>query len=37
MDLIDEYERARDWVQTSLTFDRDGEYNTFEVGKGRDG
>lgn len=31
MDLRDEYKRARDWVRTELTFDRDGEYNTFEV------
>ena len=29
--LDEEYERAREWVATKLSFDRDGVYNTFEV------
>lgn len=32
MGLQDEYQRARDWVANNLTFDRDGNFNTFEVG-----
>jgi len=31
MNLQEEYERARKWIATKLTFDRDGNYNTFEV------
>lgn len=31
MGLNDEYSRARDWIEAELTFDRDGNYNTFEV------
>jgi endoplasmic reticulum Man9GlcNAc2 1,2-alpha-mannosidase len=31
MGLHDEEQRARDWVEKRLDFDRDGEYNTFEV------
>jgi hypothetical protein len=31
MGLDDEYSRARDWIDTELTFDRHGNYNTFEV------
>ena len=31
MGLTEEYERARDWVANKLTFDRDGNFNTFEV------
>lgn len=31
MGLQDEYTRARDWVANNLTFDRDGNFNTFEV------
>ncbi|KZV67468.1 glycoside hydrolase family 47 protein [Peniophora sp. CONT] len=31
MGLKDEYARARDWVQNELSFDRDGEYSTFET------
>lgn len=29
--LDEEYRRAREWVATELSFDRDGVYNTFEV------
>lgn len=29
--LDEEYQRAREWVATELSFDRDGVYNTFEV------
>lgn len=29
--LEDEYSRTRDWVRDALDFDRDAEYNTFEV------
>lgn len=31
MGLDDEFKRARTWVATSLTFDRDAEFSTFEV------
>lgn len=31
MGLHDEERRARQWVETKLDFDRDGNYNTFEV------
>lgn len=31
MGLQDEYERARTWVEEKLDFDKDGEFNTFEV------
>lgn len=31
MGLDEEVARARAWVKYSLTFDRDAEYNTFEV------
>jgi endoplasmic reticulum Man9GlcNAc2 1,2-alpha-mannosidase len=31
MGLDNEYERARDWVATKLSFERDGDFNTFEV------
>lgn len=34
MGLNEEYSRARDWVRSSLSFDRDGRsrcFNTFEV------
>ncbi|KAF5312213.1 hypothetical protein D9619_003686 [Psilocybe cf. subviscida] len=31
MGLTEEYERARDWVANKLTFDRDGNFNTFET------
>ena len=31
MGLQEEYNRARQWVSTKLTFDRDGNFNTFEV------
>lgn len=31
MGLTEEYERARDWVATNMTFDRDANFNTFEV------
>ena len=31
MGLHDEEQRARDWVENKLDFDRDGNYNTFEV------
>jgi len=30
--LEEEYFRARDWVRDALDFERDAEYNTFEVG-----
>jgi len=29
--MNDEYQRARKWVATELSFDRNGIYNTFEV------
>lgn len=31
MGLNDEYERAKNWVAEKLDFDKDGEFNTFEV------
>ena len=31
MGLDEEVARARDWVQNKLSFDRAGEFNTFEV------
>ncbi|KAJ6505372.1 glycoside hydrolase family 47 protein [Mycena sanguinolenta] len=31
MGLTDEYDRARDWVENSMTFDRDADFNTFET------
>ena len=31
MGLHDEYARARKWVEDKLSFDRDAEFNTFEV------
>ncbi|EIM83275.1 glycoside hydrolase [Stereum hirsutum FP-91666 SS1] len=31
MGLTEEYERARDWVATNMTFDRDANFNTFET------
>ncbi|KAF9555845.1 glycoside hydrolase family 47 protein [Agrocybe pediades] len=31
MGLEDEYRRARDWVANDLTFERDGNFNTFET------
>jgi hypothetical protein len=31
MGLEEEYQRARNWMVTSQTFDRDGNFNTFEV------
>ena len=31
MGLNDEYSKARMWVKDNLDFDRDAEYNTFEV------
>ena len=31
MGLQDEYERARQWVTTKLSFDQDANFNTFEV------
>jgi len=31
MGLYDEELRAREWVENRLNFDRDGNYNTFEV------
>ena len=31
MGLKDEYSRARQWVDKKLTFDREGNFNTFEV------
>lgn len=31
MGLDEEVARSREWVQTKLTFDRPGEFNTFEV------
>lgn len=31
MGLEEEYNRARKWISTELTFDRDGNLNTFEV------
>lgn len=31
MGLSDEYARARNWVANEMTFDRDANFNTFEV------
>jgi endoplasmic reticulum Man9GlcNAc2 1,2-alpha-mannosidase len=31
MGLQEEYSRAREWISTNLSFDRDGNFNTFEV------
>lgn len=31
MELHEEYQRARKWVQDHLSFDRDGDFSTFEV------
>ncbi|KAI0789489.1 glycoside hydrolase [Abortiporus biennis] len=31
MGLEDEYKRARSWIENSLTFERDGNFNTFET------
>ena len=31
MGLQEEYNRAREWVSTELRFDRNGNFNTFEV------
>jgi hypothetical protein len=31
MGLTDEYQRAKDWIAQNLTFERDGNFNTFEV------
>lgn len=32
MGLDEEYSRAREWVATKMSFDRDAKFNTFEVG-----
>lgn len=34
MGLDEEYTRARAWVATKLSFDRDANFNTFEVQRG---
>ena len=31
MGLDEEYQRARTWVETKLDFEKDAEFNTFEV------
>ena len=31
MGLQEEYNRAREWISSKSTFDRDGDFNTFEV------
>jgi endoplasmic reticulum Man9GlcNAc2 1,2-alpha-mannosidase len=31
MGLTEDYARARKWVQTQLTFDKNASFNTFEV------
>ena len=31
MGLQEEYQRARAWVAEKLSFERDGDFNTFEV------
>lgn len=31
MGLHDEYQRARQWVQDQMSFDRDANFSTFEV------
>ena len=33
MGLDEEAGRAREWVKTKLSFDREGDFNTFEVGR----
>jgi hypothetical protein len=35
MGLADEYSRARDWIVNNMTFDRDANFNTFEVSVSR--
>ena len=32
MGLEDEYQRARRWIEEKLSFEQDGNFNTFEVG-----
>ena len=31
MGLEEDYQRARQWVETKLSFEKDGVFNTFEV------
>lgn len=31
MHLDEEYQRARDWIEKKMSFDRDAKFNTFEV------
>src|ERR1700730_5829971 len=31
MGLTEEYQRAREWIATNMTLDRDADFNTFEV------
>ena len=31
MGLRDEYQRSKEWIQNRLSFDRDGDFSTFEV------
>lgn len=31
MELGAEYQRARSWIKDNLSFERDGNFNTFEV------
>lgn len=31
MGLRDEYQRSKEWIQNHLSFDRDGDFSTFEV------
>ena len=31
MGLHEEYERAREWISSKLSFESDGNFNTFEV------
>lgn len=31
MGLDEEYERARNWIATKLSFEREGKHSTFEV------
>ncbi len=31
MGLDEEYQRARDWIENKLSFERDANFNTFEV------
>ena len=33
MGLQEEYNRAREWIASELRFDRDGNFNTFEVSR----